>query len=118
MKNRTSFQVSYTSPDIQSDGKRDVCVFHKLLNGGAITVLSRMTGFGWRDVETGYRSPCGQFWLASGDIDIREHLDQFETEEDMIDFVMRNANNCRGGHYENHYPKQSYQVFPKGEQNG
>lgn len=30
-------------------------------NLGSITVLDRLTGFGWRDAETGYRSPTEDF---------------------------------------------------------
>jgi hypothetical protein len=70
---------------------------HNLCNGGAITVLDRMTGFGHRDVETGYRSPCGAFWLASGHEDIRRHLAEFNSEDEMAQWVMGRANNCTGG---------------------
>jgi hypothetical protein len=38
---------------------------------GSLTVLDRMTGFGYRDVETGFRDPNGQFWLSSGHQDVR-----------------------------------------------
>ena len=38
---------------------------------GSLTVLDRMTGFGYRDVETGFRDPANNFWLASGDQDVR-----------------------------------------------
>lgn len=31
---------------------------HNQPDGGRITVMNRMTGFGFRDVETGYTSPC------------------------------------------------------------
>jgi hypothetical protein len=41
--------------------------FHS--NIGSITVLDRMTGFGFRDKETGFRSADGEFWLASGEYD-------------------------------------------------
>ena len=40
-------------------------------NLGSLTVLDRMTGFGWRDIETGYRDQDGKFWLASGGFDVR-----------------------------------------------
>ncbi len=70
---------------------------HNLCNGGSITVLDRMTGFGYRDVETGYRSPCGAFWLASGREDIRRYLAEFNNEDEMAQWVMDRANNCTGG---------------------
>lgn len=74
---------------------------HFLRCGGRITVLHRLTGYGhdvW-DTETAYRSPCGQFWLASGDWDIRDHLAEFDSEEGMIAWVMDRANNCTGGNH-------------------
>ena len=49
----------------------DICwAIH--LHIGSITVLDRMTGFSFgRDIESGFRDPQGNFWLASGDFDIR-----------------------------------------------
>ncbi len=38
---------------------------------GSLTVLDRLTGFGWRDTETGFRDPDGEFWLACGSKDVR-----------------------------------------------
>jgi hypothetical protein len=66
--------------------------FHS--NLGSITVLDRLTGFGWRDIETGYRSPDNKFWLASGNYDIREK--ECTTIEDAIVKIKNNANNCKG----------------------
>ena len=42
---------------------------------GSLTVLDRMTGFGWRDVETGFRDKQGGFWCVSGNFSIRSHPD-------------------------------------------
>jgi hypothetical protein len=67
-----------------------------LPDGGRITVLERMTGFGWRDVETGYKSPCGRWYLASGQVDIRNALDELETHDDMAQWVIERANICTG----------------------
>lgn len=61
---------------------------------GSLTVLDRMTGFGWRDIETGYRAKDGKFWLASGGYDVRES--GAETIGEAIEWVKRNANNCVG----------------------
>jgi hypothetical protein len=61
---------------------------------GSLTVLDRMTGFGWRDTETGYRSPEGKFWLASGSFDVRHS--GAETMKDAIEWVKKNANTCLG----------------------
>lgn len=63
-------------------------------NLGSITVLDRMTGFGYRDVETGYRSPEGKFWLASGMCDVR--FSGSKTVGEAIAWVKENANNCVG----------------------
>ena len=61
---------------------------------GSLTVLDRMTGFGWRDIETGYRAKDGKFWLASGGFDVRES--GAETLGAAIELVKQNANNCVG----------------------
>lgn len=66
--------------------------FHS--NLGSITVLNRRTGFGYRDVETGYRDPDGVFWLASGGRDVR--LAGCETVGAAIAWVKKNANACVG----------------------
>lgn len=62
---------------------------------GSITVLDRMTGYGYRDVETGYRSPEGEFWLASGNNDVRNSNPK--TIGEAILWIQDNANTCRGG---------------------
>lgn len=66
--------------------------FHS--NLGSITILDRMTGFGWRDVETGFRDKEGKFWLASGDRDVR--YSGAKTIGDAIYWVLVNANTCVG----------------------
>jgi hypothetical protein len=68
----------------------------KLVSGGKITVLDRMTGYGngIRDIETGYRNPQGLFWLASGGCDARSL--NGTTYEDVIVWVQKNANTCIG----------------------
>ncbi|MCK5019633.1 MAG: hypothetical protein KAS32_21420, partial [Candidatus Peribacteraceae bacterium] len=42
-------------------------------NLGSLTVLDRMTGYGYgiRDTETGFRDNDGNFWLASSSVDVR-----------------------------------------------
>lgn len=66
--------------------------FHS--NLGSITVLDRMTGFGWRDVETGYRDKEGKFWLASGGVNVLNS--GCETIGEAIDWIKQRANNCIG----------------------
>lgn len=39
---------------------------------GRLTVLNSMTGFGWRDIESGFIDTDGKFWLASGGNDVRK----------------------------------------------
>jgi len=63
-------------------------------NLGSLTVLDRMTGFGWRDIETGYRDMEGKFWLASGGYDVRDSW--AITFEEAVNWVKQNANNCKG----------------------
>lgn len=102
MVHRTSFQKTWESTDRDDymDKAESTVWHHRLMNGGAISVQERLTGWGYRvwDIETAYRSPCGQFWLASCDNDIRDHLHRMNSEEEMIGWVMDRANNCRGGH--------------------
>lgn len=66
--------------------------FHSEL--GSLTVLDRMTGFGLRDVESGYRAPDGKFWLASGMVDVR--YSGSKTIGEAIAFVKSHANTCIG----------------------
>jgi hypothetical protein len=60
---------------------------------GSLTVLDRMTGFGFRVTETGFRSPDGGWWLASGNHDVR--FSGAKTLGQAIDWV---KNNCQGQH--------------------
>lgn len=92
MANRVSFAA-----EVFDHG--DTCYRHYQPDGGRISVMDRMTGFGWRDVETGYRCPSGQFWLASGGYDIRNFLHELNSDEDMAQWVIDRANTCIGGHY-------------------
>lgn len=63
-------------------------------NLGSFTVLNRMTGFGHRDTETGYRDTEGKFWLASGGYDVR--CSGVATFSEAIEWVKSRANNCVG----------------------
>lgn len=63
-------------------------------NLGTLTVLDRMTGFGHRDIETGFRAPNGKFWLASGNCDVKNS--GVETISDAIKWVKKHSNTCRG----------------------
>lgn len=38
---------------------------------GRLSVMDRMTGFGYRDFETGFMDTSGTFWLAQGQLDVR-----------------------------------------------
>ena len=61
---------------------------------GSLTVVDRMTGFGHRDIETGYCDTDGKFWLASGGFDVRRS--GCESIGDAIEWVKNNANTCVG----------------------
>jgi len=78
-------EVQMVSPDYQ-------VALHT--NLGTLTVLDRLTGFGYRDIETGYRSPDGKFWLASGGYDVRKS--GAETFFEAISWVKDHANTCKG----------------------
>jgi len=77
-------------PDLLDD--HDQVALHT--NMGSLTVVNRMTGFGYRDTETGYRAPDGKFWLAAGHQDVRQS--GVATMQDAIDWVKRHANTCVG----------------------
>jgi len=78
-------------PDVLSDDPQ--VALHT--NLGSLTVLDRMTGYGVRDIESGYREPdSGKFWLASGGYDVRSICPT--TMKEAIEYVKRNANTCIG----------------------
>jgi len=64
-------------------------------DSGTFTVLDRMTGFGFRDIETGFRDPLNSelFWLVSGGFDIRDYPEL--TIEEAINKIKKEANTCR-----------------------
>lgn len=91
--------------DVELESKFDASMFHEVpdqfesdvqfalhTNLGSFTVLDRMTGFGWRDIETGYRDKEGKFWLASGHCDVR--LSGSKTIGEAIKWIKNNANTC------------------------
>ena len=63
-------------------------------NLGSVTVINRMTGFGYMDTETGYRNTEGKFWLATGNFDIREFSPS--TIGEAILLIKQYSNVCRG----------------------
>jgi len=65
-------------------------------NLGSLTVVARMTGYGngLRDIESGFRSPDGEFWLASCDCDVRES--GANNIREAINWVKERANTCVG----------------------
>lgn len=81
------FEELGREPDVQF-------AFH--CNLGSITVLDRLTGYGFgiRDTETGFRDVNGKFWLASGMFDIRQ--ENVSTVGEAIELIKLKANNCRG----------------------
>ncbi len=80
-------------PEWQPSGNGEYSLaFHS--DFGSLTVLSRMTGFGWMDIETGYRDKDGLFWLASGNYDVRKS--KCKTVGEAIEWVKKYANSCVG----------------------
>jgi hypothetical protein len=65
-------------------------------NLGSLTVVDRMTGFGFRDVESGYRDPAGAFWLASGGYNVMKECEG-KSIAGAIHWIKENANACKGG---------------------
>ena len=74
-------------------------IYSAFIGNQRFTVLARMTGFGWRDIETGY---CDNYlaplempnmWIATG-FDIRNYPDA--TLEEAAQLIKKNANVCRG----------------------
>lgn len=63
-------------------------------NLGSLTVLDRMTGYGYgiRDTETGFRDKKGNFWLASGGVDVRDS--ECKTIGEAIAWIKARANTC------------------------
>ncbi|MDA5482155.1 hypothetical protein PGS49_16030 [Yersinia intermedia] len=78
---------------------------------GRITILNRMTGYGYRDTETGFcewssphRFTHRDFWLASNGFDIRETIN-FNDEmlwDSIVRFIKLNANTVIGIDGEHH----------------
>jgi len=79
----------FHKPEYQEDDGENFA-FHS--NLGSLTVVDRMTGFGWRDIESGYRAIDGKFWLASGHIDVR--FSKCKTVGEAIEYVKQYANTC------------------------
>jgi hypothetical protein len=83
----------FHKPEYQNDGDESFALHTNL---GSITVLDRMTGFlgGIRDIESGFRSEDGRFWLASGNCDVRES--GATNIGEAIKWVKDRANTCVG----------------------
>lgn len=86
-------EFTFSEPDEFCNGD-NVLYSLKLPDGDRITVLDRLTGFGWRDIETGYKDKDGKFWLASGNFDIRDY-DELSAK-DAICKIKENSNTCTG----------------------
>lgn len=88
-----NFHLVASGLDFYNDCDRDIqFAFHT--NLGSVTVLNRMTGFGYRDIETGFRDIDGSFWLASDNCDVRES--GCKTVGEAIEWIRINANTCVG----------------------
>jgi len=78
---------------------------------GYISILDRMTGYGYRDIETGFRDSYAMnsrgkenygknFWLASGDHDLRDEIQFYfngtMSWDESVTWIKSKANNCIG----------------------
>jgi len=84
--------LEFHTPAYQFESDESVALHTNL---GSLTVLDRMTGYGGRDIESGYRDLEGKFWLASGGFDVR--WSGASTVQEAIEWVKRNSNICVGG---------------------
>ena len=80
----------FHNPDWQPEGGEQWALHTNL---GSLTVVDRVTGFGWRDVESGYRNKEGLFWLASGHVNVM--YSKAGTVGEAIDYVIAMSNACR-----------------------
>jgi len=71
------------------DGGKQIAMHTNL---GSLIVSVRLTGYGWVDVETGYRDQNGNFWLASGNQDVTRST--VKTIGEAIKWVKERANTC------------------------
>lgn len=88
----TLFDLEMFHVKVTNDGDDRCLVLHT--NLGSITILDRLTGFsgGVRDTETGFRDQNGNFWLASGMMDVSKS--SVNTIGEAIDWIKANANTC------------------------
>lgn len=82
----------FHKPEYQGLEDDECFAFHSEM--GSLTVLDRMTGFGYRDIETGFRDQDGKFWLASCGCDVRRS--GCKTVGEAIQWVKTRANTCKG----------------------
>ena len=89
-------QIKDIEWSVDSCSDLDNILYKYNFNGQRITVLDRLTGYGYgvRDIETGYRDEEGNFWLASGGFDIRDYPEL--SREEAILKIRQNANTCVG----------------------
>lgn len=99
-------RISFSQPEVVFQNDTVVRAF--LPTGWIVSVLDRMTGFGYRDTETGLLClGTGRFWLASGHFDIRNHLHEVSSEDELVELIQRNANTCLG-EADGRYPHWTY----------
>lgn len=102
------FYVNLT--DVGGDGQPERAWHFDAGHHGRISILSRGTGFEYRDIETGYRDTWSMvargcdnygknFWLASGHLDIRDRILYNDGEmswDDAVAWIKEHANTCIG----------------------
>lgn len=105
MKKLTDFLEAkdFTKEEMDFGDNIDIIYRLKIEDGSRITILDRLTGYGYniRDIETGYREASNgrksiqtPFWLVSGNFDIRKEGKM--TIAEAIEIIKNNANSCKG----------------------
>jgi len=93
VKNESLFNIElFHKPKWQGDDGENFALH---TNMGSLTVCDRMTGFGYRDIESGFRDKAGNFWLASGCCDVR--YSGCLTIGEAINWIKERANTCKPG---------------------
>lgn len=78
--------------EVHHPHEEDVLYVAHLDTGDRLTVLYRQTGYSddHFDTESGYLGATGDFWLASGDKDVRNNFDF--TVQQAIGWIKQHAN--------------------------
>lgn len=93
VNNETEFHPDLFQKDEKQDTNNEYYDLHT--NLGSLTVVDRLIDpdLNIRDTTSGFWCPKGNFWLASGMMDVR--LSGAKTIVDAINWIKKNANTCK-----------------------